>query len=510
MENVSRQYHPQLLGVATTCLAETIGDDVGMSLHEIRKQSGEGSEPLPPVVSVSTPSFAGTHAEGYQATLRAVVEQLAGDGEPRQELNVFSPMISPADQRYLKEIVADFGLASMLLPDYSETLDGPTWEQYQSIPDGGTTLDEIRASGSAKHSVQFSCTADASRMPATFLKDRFGVRAHHLPMPIGIGATDTLFDTLVECSGRPVPGTHQRERGRLIDALVDGHKAVFNRRAAVFGEEDLVVGIVSLLLEVGIVPVLCASGADSGRMARVLQAMTPELGSRVEVMQDTDFADLEARVEAVRPDILIGNSKGYSMSRRLGIPLVRVGFPIHDRIGGARLLHVGYRGAQQLFDRITNTLIEQTQYASQCRLHLHVRRGRATMALDLSKHPCFNDAARHTFGRIHLPVAPKCNIQCNFCDRRFNCVNESRPGVTCSVLTPRQALVYLRRAVERDPRMSVVGIAGPGDPFANADETMETLRLVREHFPRCCCAWRPTACASSRTSRNSRNCRPAM
>jgi nitrogenase molybdenum-iron protein NifN len=364
LENVSRQYHPQLLGVATTCLAETIGEDVGMTLHEIRQQPGEGSEPLPPVVSVSTPSFAGTHAEGYQATLRAVVEQLAGDGEPRQELNVFSPMISPADQRYLKEIVADFGLASMLLPDYSETLDGPTWEQYQSIPDGGTTLDEIRASGSAKHSVEFSCTADASRMPAAFLKDRFGVRAHHLPMPIGIGATDALFDTLVECSGRPVPGMHQRERGRLVDALVDGHKAVFNRRAAVFGEEDLVVGIVSLLLEVGIVPVLCASGADSGRMARVLRAMTPELGSRVEVMQDTDFADLEARVEAVRPDILIGNSKGYSMSRRLGIPLVRVGFPIHDRIGGARLLHVGYRGAQQLFDRITNTLIEQTQSAS--------------------------------------------------------------------------------------------------------------------------------------------------
>ncbi|TVS07810.1 MAG: radical SAM protein [Planctomycetaceae bacterium] len=105
------------------------------------------------------------------------------------------------------------------------------------------------------------------------------------------------------------------------------------------------------------------------------------------------------------------------------------------------------------------------------------------MTLDLSKHPCFNDAVRHQFGRIHLPVAPACNIQCNFCDRRFNCVNESRPGVTASVLSPHQALSYLQQAVERDPRIAVVGIAGPGDPMANVEATMTTLRLTREHYP---------------------------
>ncbi len=99
--------------------------------------------------------------------------------------------------------------------------------------------------------------------------------------------------------------------------------------------------------------------------------------------------------------------------------------------------------------------------------------------MDLSKHPCFNDAVRHQFGRIHLPVAPDCNIQCNFCDRRFNCVNESRPGVTTSVLTPHQALAYLDQSLARDPRIAVVGIAGPGDPFANAEATLQTLELVR-------------------------------
>ena len=105
------------------------------------------------------------------------------------------------------------------------------------------------------------------------------------------------------------------------------------------------------------------------------------------------------------------------------------------------------------------------------------------MALDLTQHPCFNSDARHTTGRIHLPVAPKCNIQCNYCDRKFDCMNESRPGVTSAVLEPRQALSYLGKVLERIPQLKVVGIAGPGDPFASPDETLETLRLVREKYP---------------------------
>ena len=103
--------------------------------------------------------------------------------------------------------------------------------------------------------------------------------------------------------------------------------------------------------------------------------------------------------------------------------------------------------------------------------------------MDLSNHPCFNAKVRGKFGRVHLPVAPRCNIQCNYCDRKYDCVNESRPGVTSAVLTPRQAMTYLDFVLEKVENISVVGIAGPGDPFANPEETMETLRLVREKYP---------------------------
>ena len=98
-------------------------------------------------------------------------------------------------------------------------------------------------------------------------------------------------------------------------------------------------------------------------------------------------------------------------------------------------------------------------------------------------HPCFNREARHTHARIHLPVAPRCNMQCNYCNRKFSCVNESRPGVTCAVLRPDQALAYLHRYAKQTPNLSVVGIAGPGDPFACPQETLETLRLVKAEFP---------------------------
>ncbi|MGB7510047.1 MAG: radical SAM protein, partial [Pelodictyon phaeoclathratiforme] len=105
------------------------------------------------------------------------------------------------------------------------------------------------------------------------------------------------------------------------------------------------------------------------------------------------------------------------------------------------------------------------------------------MTLKLANHPCFNDASRHKFGRIHLPVAPKCNIQCNYCNRKFDCMNENRPGVTSKILSPGQAMHYLDQAMILSPNIAVVGIAGPGDPFANPDETMETLRLVRAKYP---------------------------
>ena len=99
------------------------------------------------------------------------------------------------------------------------------------------------------------------------------------------------------------------------------------------------------------------------------------------------------------------------------------------------------------------------------------------------KHPCFNKESSGSCGRVHLPVAPKCNIQCNYCNRKYDCVNESRPGVTSGILKPFQALEYTRQVLDKEPRITVIGIAGPGDPMANPAETLETMRLIRKEYP---------------------------
>jgi nitrogenase molybdenum-iron protein NifN len=182
--------------------------------------------------------------------------------------------------------------------------------------------------------------------------------------PIGVRETDAFFHLLEIVSGRATPEKHQSERGRLIDAYVDGHKYVYGKRAVVYGEEDMVVGLAAFLAEIGVIPVLCASGGESGLLAQSVAAVTPELEGKIVVREGTDFMSIAEEAQQLAPDFLIGSSKGQSVARQLGVPLIRVGFPIHDRIGGQRILHLGYRGAQQLFDHVVNTILECKQQDS--------------------------------------------------------------------------------------------------------------------------------------------------
>jgi nitrogenase molybdenum-iron protein NifN len=306
--------------------------------------------------------------EGFHAAVLATVAALAKrmPQDPQPRINLFAGMLSPADFRHLKALVTAFGLSVMLLPDYSQTLDGALWESYRRIPPGGTPLQAIAAAGGARASIELgSVLAGAPHTAATLISQRCELPAVRLGLPIGLRATDALLQTLAEISGRPVPEACRETRGRLLDALVDGHKHVNGIKAAVYGEEDLVAGIAGFLAEVGVVAVVCASGGGSGRLgAAVRSALPAKQHDQVRILERADFVSIEQAVKDARPDLIIGSSKGYALSRRLHIPLLRVGFPIHDRVGGSRILHVGYEGALCLFERIANLLIERRQDAS--------------------------------------------------------------------------------------------------------------------------------------------------
>ncbi|MDA8236072.1 MAG: nitrogenase cofactor biosynthesis protein NifB [Clostridia bacterium] len=100
-----------------------------------------------------------------------------------------------------------------------------------------------------------------------------------------------------------------------------------------------------------------------------------------------------------------------------------------------------------------------------------------------NRHPCYSAGAHHKYARMHLPVAPNCNISCNYCNRKFDCVNESRPGVTSEVLNPEAALAKFKIVKEKIDNLSVVGIAGPGDALANWENTKKTIQLIKEDDP---------------------------
>jgi nitrogenase molybdenum-iron protein NifN len=364
LHNVMTKYGARLIGVATTCLTETIGDDVPFLVRKFR-QDKKGRERLPEIVTVSTPSYGGTHMEGFHAAVKAVVEQVARAGAVTEAVNLLPGFVSPADIRYLREIFQDFEIPAIILPDISETLDGQAQADYDKIPQGGTPLASIKAMGASRATMELGRTLFSQETAGQVLAERFAVPLHRLGTPIGLRETDRFFQVLEEISGRPAPEPHAGERGRLLDALVDGHKYLFGQKAVVYGEEDLVAGLTAFLAEIGVRPVLCASGGGSGHLQEAITAVTGDLLPEPPLVREgMDFYQIAEELEALNPDLLIGHSKGYQMARSRNLPLIRVGFPIHDRFGGQRILHLGYRGAQNLLDQIVNAVLEKKQQDS--------------------------------------------------------------------------------------------------------------------------------------------------
>ncbi len=380
VENVIRQYSPEMIGIATTCLSETIGDDVPMILDSLCRKTGTKDNTefnRTTLVHVSTPSYTGTHADGFHQAVRAVVERCNPDTEKikykakaRKKINLFPGMLSNEDLRHLKEIFSDLNTKMTLLPDYSERLEGPSWVEYQAIQKGGTPIKDIKKMHLATGSMEFGSILNKRiesgvASAGSYLEKAFDIPCESLGIPIGVKATDLFFSLLERITLKVIPQKYKRQRGRLIDSYVDGNKYVSKKRAVVYGEEDFVAAIAGFLAEIGVIPVLCASGGNSGYLKTVLDQTLPKnVKNQIHVHHGMDFTQMEEKARHLEPDFVIGNSKGYTMARHLDIPLVRVGFPIHDRVGGSRILHIGYKGTQQLFDTIINTLLQKRQDTS--------------------------------------------------------------------------------------------------------------------------------------------------
>jgi len=344
IENIIKQYKPKVIGIASTCLSETIGEDIPGHIRHYKESHETDGTLIPTFINASTPSYCGSHADGFHNTVLATVKTLAKNNTATDAITILPGLVTPADIRYLKELMADFGLKLILFPDFSETLDNEYTSEYQLIPTGGTPISEIERMGDTKAVIEFGSMfnkgtqrmkdAGNTQTAGEWLETTHYVPNNQMPMPIGIEASDRLMETLKKLSGSEIPEKHRKERGRLVDSYVDAHKYVFGKKALIYGEEDFASALADWLREIGVEP-LWIKGAD--------------------------FETLKEKAVDFKPDFVMGNSKGYYIARERKIPLIRIGFPIHDRFGASRINQIGYRGTQQLFDMVVNALIEYKQ-----------------------------------------------------------------------------------------------------------------------------------------------------
>lgn len=363
IHNLQLQYNPAMIGISTSCLSETMGEDVKGMIKEW-KNSQAISADMPELVHVATPSYKGSQRDGFYDAVKAILQHLVAPvrktGRDPRCINLLPGFVSTEDIRHLREVVESFDLQAVVLPDYSQSLDDGQWKSWQSLPNGGTAISAIRECGRSAHTIEFELGSKGSHSTSgAWIEEACGVANHNLPMPIGVEACDQFFDLLSGISGKEIPEQWKGERSRLLDAYVDAHKYAFGLKVALIGDEELVTALARFCIETGMHPVLCATGGNPDRLKQALA--TIPCAEEIHVLGIADYEDVTQFCRELNPAMLIGNSKAYVVSRELDIPLIRVGFPIQDRIGGQRLLHVGYRGTQRLFDEILNTWLNHEQ-----------------------------------------------------------------------------------------------------------------------------------------------------
>lgn len=355
LNNLIKVYSPDLIGVITTCLAETIGEDIDRITTDFLAERNVADCSIIPV---ATPGYSGTQTEGYFHTLKTVVAKLAKDIKKHDKINVIVPLLSPADIREIKRILSCFDLKYMIFPDISDTLDSPYERPYRKIAQGGTALADIRIMAGAKATIEMAVTIEDGLSPGKYLQDTFGVPLYKMPVPIGLQNMDLFMSVLKTITEEKTPVNLRKERGRLLDGMIDSHKYNFQGRSVVFGDPELVYSMAQTCLENGVFPVTVATGSKTVALEKLLGEELAKYLPEYSILNETDFTQIRENCRKLGVNIAIGHSGGKYLEENEDIPLVRVGFPINDRVGGQRIITVGYQGTMTFLDRITNTLLE--------------------------------------------------------------------------------------------------------------------------------------------------------
>jgi nitrogenase molybdenum-iron protein beta chain len=353
VKNIFDVYNPDIIAVHTTCLSETIGDDLNAYIQEMDVPDGKR------VVHTNTPSYVGSHINGFYNMMCGFIRYLTRPGKAGGgKAAVFPGFVNPGDMREIKRLVSLMNVAFTLFPDTSGVMDAPMTGGYEMYPRGGTTITEIEELGACEKA--FALGELTCEEPAAVLERKCGVEYELLPLPVGIDGTDRFLMALSRFGKSEIPRDLEDERGRLIDVILDAHFYLYGKTAAIFGDPDTVLGLASFALEMGMIPKYMFTGTPGEAFLRKANALLGKYRAEgCTACQAADLFELHQRVKGDGVDLLIGGSYGKQIAKAEDIPLVRVGFPILDRYAHSNFPIVGYAGAMRLVEQITNTLMDR-------------------------------------------------------------------------------------------------------------------------------------------------------
>ncbi|MDQ2087106.1 nitrogenase molybdenum-iron protein subunit beta [Herbivorax sp. ANBcel31] len=352
IKNVFTIYDPDVIAVHTTCLSETIGDDVPTYVMQAKVPEGKI------VIHANTPSYKGSHITGFLNMVKGMVNYLAQNTEkPNGKINVIPGFVNPSDMREIKRILKEMGAEFIMFPDTSGVLDTPVTGKYEMYPKGGAKVEDIKDSGNSLATV--SLGRFASSDGAFELEKKCKVPPKVLKTPIGIKATDEFLMEVSNVTGKDIPEEIEEERGQVIDVMVDCHYHYHGKKVAISGDPDIVIGLTEFAISMGMIPKYVLTGTPEKAFEKEIEEMLEEAGVEGKVKSGGDLFTLHQWMKEEPVDIMLGTTHSKYIARAEDVPFVRIGFPILDRSVHSYMPIVGYKGAMRIIELISNALLDR-------------------------------------------------------------------------------------------------------------------------------------------------------
>ena len=370
LENAKALYKPDMIAVSTTCMAEVIGDDLNAFIFNTKKAGNIPNDfPTP---YAHTPSFVGSHVTGWDNMFEGIIGYFTRNSMDDKVVGKNGKInIVPGFETYLgnfrvmHRMLDEMGVAHTMLSDPTEVLDTPADGQFRMYA-GGTTQDEVKDAPNA--------TTTFLLQPMQLDKTRKyveGTWKHETPklnIPMGLEWTDEWLMKVAEVTGKAIPESLAKERGRLVDMITDSHTWLHGKKFGLYGDPDFVMGMAKLLTELGAEPthILCNNGGKKWEKAMRKVMDATHYGKEAKLYPGADLWHFSSLMFTDKPDFMIGNSYGKFIQRdtlhkgkEFEVPLIRIGFPIFDRHHLHRATTLGYEGSMQMLTTLVNAVLER-------------------------------------------------------------------------------------------------------------------------------------------------------